>query len=256
MERLDLNVLVVDDHEINREFLKTALSDRVGSIELASSGHVALECCARQQYDLILMDLHMPGLDGLQTAQQVLALDSTGAQPMIVFLSADTRADEHQRLIDAGFEHFLSKPVSLDALVELIGSLTGSSSPAMDLDSVDTDSSLIDQDRALAQCGQDPALVRRMQTMLARELETALPDLDRALEWPIGDQAFNAASSQLHQWAGGCGYAGALALERSCRQLDKAIQAGNAGQIAARYVEFMRLASATRQALMDQQRFS
>src|SRR6056297_1244613 len=108
----DLAVLAVDDHQINRDFIQAALAPAVASLELAGTGYEAVERCRSRRFDIVLMDLHMPDMDGLTAWEQIRG-QATGELSMrVIALTADSRPEERERLRCAGFHGFLSKPVS------------------------------------------------------------------------------------------------------------------------------------------------
>lgn len=241
-----LRVLVVDDHRINREFLSTGLSRVVARVVLAEDGPSAIEYCQREDFDVILMDLHMPRMDGLATANRIRDLDGHSAHAQIVALTADARPEERQRLLDAGFDDYLNKPITIPDLATAIESLfnpraacdTGahaSSAPTL----------LIDRARALAAANNDTDLATRLQDMLSSELDEKLPELDRM----IGTGDYRQAAELLHQWAGAGGYAGATRMTQACQMLRQRLLTGLDSSLGTTYLSFLRIVHATRQVL-------
>ncbi|MCB9744276.1 MAG: GAF domain-containing protein [Alphaproteobacteria bacterium] len=113
-----LRVLVVDDNEINR-VVAQAMLERLGQVaEVAHSGAEAMERYGAQRFDLVLMDLHMPGEDGHEVARRLLAMG--GPQAVVVALTADTRPDVQQRCLAAGIPHVLTKPLRLTSLEDFL----------------------------------------------------------------------------------------------------------------------------------------
>ncbi len=243
-----LRILVVDDHEINREFLKAGLNRLVDTIRLAADGASAIELCAREEFDVILMDLHMPQLDGLATANRIRDLDTRSAHAQIVALTADARPEERVRLLDAGFDDYLNKPITIPALMTAIEALFNpnvSRNPQERQHIAPTQ--LIDRDRALAASNNDSGLALRLQDMLAAELDEKLPELDRM----IADGEHRKAADLLHQWAGAGGYAGAVRMTHACQMLRQRLLAGLDSSPGTTYLNFLRIAHATRQTLRN-----
>ncbi|AUH50939.1 hybrid sensor histidine kinase/response regulator [Chromobacterium sp. ATCC 53434] len=111
-----LRILVVDDNAVNRKYMQ-ALLERMNQMPvLAEDGPQALETAAAQPFDLVLMDLHMPGMDGLEAARR-LRLQSKATQPRIIALTADAFPETRQRVLDNGLDDFLSKPLSREQLL-------------------------------------------------------------------------------------------------------------------------------------------
>mgnify|MGYP006275379551 CR=1 FL=1 len=108
-----LKVLLVEDHAINA-LLATAMLNREGClVDPAAGGPEALAAVAVGDYDLILMDMRMPGMTGPETARE---MRSQGVTTPIVALTANTFEDDRQICLDAGMNDFLMKPLTADAL--------------------------------------------------------------------------------------------------------------------------------------------
>ena len=242
---LDASVLAVDDHAVNRQFLHAALSDRVRRLELVDSGKKAIERCRRDRFDLILMDLHMPDLDGVSTWERIRAVTGDGRSPRIIALTADSRPGERERIRRAGFHGFVNKPVRVDTLIEAMRQAL------LDPDSfVEPEAQragpvlLLDQTRAEAACG-GPEPAREIQRSLAEELERDAPALDRMLaEGRVED-----AAAFLHQWRGASAYAGAGRLQRACERLESSLRQDLDSAPGELYLELLRTLEATRNAI-------
>jgi len=125
-----LRLLVAEDNEVNRLMLAAMIEREGHDWEFAHDGRAALEAAQSQDYDLVLMDLHMPEMDGIDATRAIRALPSEKAQVPIVALTADAFADTRARCIEAGMNDFLSKPVSVDQLARLLGDYANPSSQA------------------------------------------------------------------------------------------------------------------------------
>lgn len=240
-----LRILVVDDHRINREFLGTGLSRVVGRVVLAEGGPEAIALCQREDFDVILMDLHMPRLDGLATANRIRDLERRSAHAQIVALTADARPEERARLLEAGFDDYLNKPISIPELVEAIEALFNPGGRRRPREQPAAPTQLVDRNRALAAANGDSELAARLQDMLARELDEKLPGLDRM----IAERSYREAAELLHQWAGAGGYAGAMRMTQACRMLRQRLLSGLDSSPGTSYLNFLRIAHATRQTL-------
>lgn len=241
-----LRILVVDDHRINRELLSAGLSRTVGRIDTAESGPDAVDLCSRHDYDAILMDLHMPQMDGLTAARLIRELETPSARARMVALTADTRPGQRERLLKGDFDEYLNKPVSLTGLTAALRQLFRLPGPAGADQGPDGLDQLIDPGSALAATGDDAGLSRRLAAMFVDELEEKLPRLDHMM--CRGDR--RAAAGLLHQWAGSSGYAGAMRLSKACQQLHQQLAAKETTRLTgATYLHFLRTAHATRQAL-------
>jgi two-component system, sensor histidine kinase len=115
-----LQVLAVDDNEVNREVLAAMIKVLGHHASLATGGQEALRAVQQQGFDLVLMDLHMPEMDGIDTTRAIRALGGQAASVPIVALSADAFAEARERCLAAGMDEFISKPVALAKLAELL----------------------------------------------------------------------------------------------------------------------------------------
>jgi CheY-like chemotaxis protein len=118
-EHAGLRVLVAEDNRIN-VMLATALLSKLGHrVDTVANGREALEALARAPYDLVLMDVHMPEMDGLEATKRIRHAESTGrrrGRMPIVALTASTLEGDRQICIDAGMDDFLAKPLNPEAL--------------------------------------------------------------------------------------------------------------------------------------------
>jgi CheY-like chemotaxis protein len=103
-------MLVVDDHDLNRELVRTLLERRGYRVLLAASGEEGIEIARRERPSLILLDLAMPGKDGFQTARELRADSALAETPLIAVTAMAMRGDE-ERAKKAGFDAYVTKPV-------------------------------------------------------------------------------------------------------------------------------------------------
>jgi CheY-like chemotaxis protein len=114
-------VLVVDDHPTNLMVLEQQLHLLNCDAELAADGRQALEKSAAQPFHLILMDCHLPDIDGYTVAERIRAREAeAGAHTPILAITAATDEAHQQRVMDSGMDGMLTKPIRLDNLREMI----------------------------------------------------------------------------------------------------------------------------------------
>src|SRR5437764_2932801 len=125
-----LHVLVVDDHPVNQEFAVEALRRLGHRVTPASNGEDALRQLRNQKFDLVLLDIQMPGVDGLEVARRFRAAEQPPRTPIIA-LTAHTTREMRERCLAAGFGSVLAKPVSRQALAAVLrGSSPAPEEPA------------------------------------------------------------------------------------------------------------------------------
>jgi len=118
--RYPVSVLVVDDHAMNRTFARLILEDWVQDIEEAVDGQQALQACQNQHYGLILLDLRMPGLDGLAVARCLREQDGPNQQTPIIAVTADVLREGASEWQAAGINDCLHKPLVTEQLESVI----------------------------------------------------------------------------------------------------------------------------------------
>jgi len=129
--RPSLSVLVVDDSQTNRFLMTRMLEERGHSTTTASDGFEALEILERADFDVVLMDVMMPGMDGLEATRLICERRSDPAdRPLIVGVSAFTDETSRDRGRDAGMSAFLAKPIRPDDLYAAVEQQVQEEAPA------------------------------------------------------------------------------------------------------------------------------
>jgi signal transduction histidine kinase/CheY-like chemotaxis protein len=116
------HVLVVEDDAVNRMIVGSMLQGAGFSFVSAEGGHAALRLLETQDFDLVLMDWHMPDMDGLEVTRRIRAgaAGAPAAAVPIVALTANAFAEDRRACLDAGMNDFLTKPVLATALVDIV----------------------------------------------------------------------------------------------------------------------------------------
>ncbi len=111
-------ILLVDDMALNLELAKGILQRHHFVVDLADSGVKALAMIGQQDYDLVLLDIHMPQMDGYQTATEIRRISPDG--PPVVAMTADVMTADMQRCYAAGMNDYLSKPIDINKLFTVL----------------------------------------------------------------------------------------------------------------------------------------
>ncbi len=172
-----LNVLVAEDNEFNAQLLKQLLARRGHRVRLAGNGREALDLAGEKVFDLLLLDIHMPELDGFQVVRAVRERErKAGGHLPIIALTARSRKEDREQCLAAGMDDFLAKPVQAANLWAAIDRIVRVRPRAQS-------SGLLDPRVILAACGDDPAiLVKICQTFRA-----CLPDHRKAVQDALQD---------------------------------------------------------------------
>jgi PAS domain S-box-containing protein len=115
-----LHVLVAEDNVVNQMVMQRLLTKRQHKVTIASSGRAALQAVESQQFDLILMDVQMPELDGLEATREIRRREATGTRTPIVALTAHALTGDRERCLEAGMDGYMTKPVNPTELDEVL----------------------------------------------------------------------------------------------------------------------------------------
>ena len=119
-----LRVLVAEDNPINQK-LAASLLDKWGYVhDLAENGCIAVEKYNQNQYDVILMDMQMPEMGGIEATQIIRSLEDPDQHIPIIAMTANAMQGDRERCLEAGMDYYLSKPIKSDALKEILSLLT------------------------------------------------------------------------------------------------------------------------------------
>jgi len=115
-----LEVLVAEDNPINQRVARGFLESLGHRVTLAGDGEAALDAVRNSRFDVVLMDVQMPGMDGIEATRQIRALDKGTASVPVLALTADVLARTRDEALEAGMDGFVTKPVSKAGLVEAL----------------------------------------------------------------------------------------------------------------------------------------
>ena len=122
--RHPLRILLAEDNVVNQKLALRLLQQMGYRADLASNGVEAIECIERQPYDVVLMDVQMPEMDGLEASRRIIARWPDGARPRIVAMTANAMQGDREECLAAGMDDYVTKPIRVDALVEALNQAT------------------------------------------------------------------------------------------------------------------------------------
>jgi signal transduction histidine kinase/ActR/RegA family two-component response regulator len=117
-----LNILVVDDNVMNQSLMKHLLSQWNASFDVVSGGDEAIRILKEKKFDLVLMDIQMPGMDGYTTTRHIR--ENLGLQLPIIAMTAHAMAGEREKSLSQGMNEYISKPINENDLLALISKFT------------------------------------------------------------------------------------------------------------------------------------
>ena len=123
-ERHPLRILLAEDNVVNQKLALRLLQQMGYRADVASNGIEAIECVARQPYDVVLMDVQMPEMDGLEATRRIVARwPSPSERPSIVAMTANAMQGDREECLAAGMDDYVTKPIRVDALVQALVSV-------------------------------------------------------------------------------------------------------------------------------------
>ncbi len=238
-----IRLLLVEDDPFNQEYMVYLLKDVGFKVTLIDNGVKALETLAAQPFDLVLMDIQMPEMDGFETTERIRNAVDAGFDPNIPILALTAYAmkGDRERMLDAGMDDYLSKPLKKEQLLDKIESMllkAKESAPEQPTDPVHQQSEpdyIRDLNDFIRDAEDDPALLKHLLDNYPKESRKWLQRLEAALEQGDYDQIERAAhriasiSSALYIDMSGavCGGLQEAAREQAlstCRRLSKQLE--------------------------------
>ncbi len=122
--RHPLRILLAEDNVVNQKLALRILQQMGYRADLASNGIEAIESVERQTYDVVLMDVQMPEMDGLEASRRITSKFKPGQRPRIVAMTANAMQGDREECLGAGMDDYVTKPIRVDALVEALMRVT------------------------------------------------------------------------------------------------------------------------------------
>lgn len=223
--------LVVDDGAENRELLSVVLGELGISIDTAEDGKAGLDATGSHDYDIVLMDIQMPRMDGYQA---VAAMRQNGIQCPIIALTANAMKGYGQKILAAGFSHYLTKPIDLDGLTVLLAELLGGSYIEAEANEqvVSEQVTVGGSDMADAKSGNAPIYSSMAQQnpkfeVIAKQFVETLMEKMNEMQRCLDNTDFSSLADHAHWLKGSAGTVGFIDLVEPARALEASAQQGN-----------------------------
>jgi len=115
-EALPLKILVAEDNVVNQKVVLRMLAHLGYIADVAANGHEVLDALERQDYDVVLMDIQMPDMDGLEATRRIIERHPRDRRPRIIAMTANALRGDRERFLAAGMDSYLSKPIDINGL--------------------------------------------------------------------------------------------------------------------------------------------
>lgn len=225
-----IKVLIADDNEINQRLLQVYITRNDGEITIANDGQSALEAATREDFHVILMDVHMPRLDGIAAMR---AIRRAKPRLPILAVTADASTKTIEGYLSDGFNACLLKPVTEKKLLGAIrNTLDGRKTPhearkkSKDATADETHASLkvVDKDKAVKIAGGNEEMAHELFNMLIADLKSKRVQLLAGADNPIQVREI------AHKIHGGAKYCAAERLQRQAANIESAVDNGADGK--------------------------
>jgi CheY-like chemotaxis protein len=201
-----LRVLVAEDNELNQQVMQHLLERQGHTVEIACDGRAALGALAKGGFDLLLLDVHMPELDGFQVVRELRMRErATGRRLPVIALTARSMKEDRERCLEAGMDDFVSKPIRRQDLAAAFARIQARPSKLV-----------LDPATLLSACDGDAGLLERMVAVF----RISAPDqLERVAE-ALRERNSGALRAAAHRLCGLVSAFSPLAADL-CRQLEQ-----------------------------------
>jgi PAS domain S-box-containing protein len=160
-----LRVLIAEDHPINQRVVTRLLQHLGHHADVADNGAVAIERASRQEYDVVLMDIQMPEIDGLEAARAIVRRRGPQGLPRIIAMTASAMPGDREACLAAGMDGYLAKPIELRDLADALGRVgEAPQRPEAASQGMTIDASRLEHLRSMQDASQ-PSLVRELIDM-------------------------------------------------------------------------------------------
>lgn len=225
--KIAMTVMAVDDNPANLKLIGALLEDKVQHVELCDSGQQAVDRAKQMQFDLILMDIQMPDMDGIRACELIHQLPHQQQTPVIA-VTAHAMAGQKEKLLSAGMNDYLAKPIEEDKLHSLLlrykpGAGTSARAiVAAPPDPVVNPNTTLDWQLALRQAAGKNDLARDMLQMLI----DFLPEVRNRIEEQLVGENPEGLVDLIHKLHGSCGYSGVPRMKNLCQLIEQQLRSG------------------------------
>ena len=190
-----LRILLAEDNAVNRELTTRILAKRGHTVAVAANGKLALEALETQAFDLVLMDVQMPEMDGFEATAAIRKReDSTGTHIPIIAMTAHAMKGDRERCLAAGMDSYISKPVKADELLKLAEAMASGATSSVE-GAAEGAKEAFDREAALARVEGDESLLADLARLLLEEGPKMLATVQAAIAEKDAKQLERAAHS-------------------------------------------------------------
>ncbi|TDF34696.1 hybrid sensor histidine kinase/response regulator [Alteromonadaceae bacterium M269] len=238
-----VKILAVDDTEINLHLLSTWLKRSPVQLSLCFSGSEAIERCKQDEFDLILMDLQMPEIDGITATKEIRQIELNQGTPIIA-MTAHAFREEKEQMLQQGMDDYLPKPIDFQMLISLINLWCDyqTSDEIEVVEETSTTSAVevveesIDWQSALKITGGSEFEARNMLKLFLEQLQPMKVEIESHYQSKDWDELARVT----HKIHGACCYTGVPALKHYCSLLETSLKINDIQSAETMFVELLK----------------
>lgn len=217
------HILCVDDNHQNANLICALLQQTHAHMTIADDGAEAIKLCEKQVFDLILMDIRMPKMDGYESLKWIRASQNGNSRVPVIALSAHISEDESKELVYAGFNDYLTKPIIKNTLMNVIKKWV---KPSSNL--------IIDWELGIKLANNKREIAEELLALLIKNLPNELQDIKTAYEQKQDDVLLQ----RLHKLHGAVCYCGVPRLKQIIFALETALKQNKLADIPSLFTKF------------------
>ena len=221
--------LIIDDDLACRFLLQSLLEQEGYQTVTVENGHKALTICEKQHFDIIFVDMQMPGVDGITTIKRIKQIKHCRKTPVILLSAAELKPYQ-ENITSLKINRVLMKPITLDILKEILAeskSMTNTKRGRKPC---------IDWELATRLAGGNLSLAKELLTMFIDSLETELANVNALYQ----EKRYEALADVIHRLHGGVSYCGLPSLKQSIKVLETALKSNKYENIDKAYTKFIK----------------
>ncbi|NEO34055.1 MAG: response regulator [Symploca sp. SIO3C6] len=236
-QQLPLRILVAEDNLVNQKLALKLLQSMGYRADVAANGLEVIAALNRQHYEVVLMDVHMPEMDGLTATKQICQQWSPQQRPRIIAMTANAMSGDRESCLRAGMDDYISKPIQVEELVKSLNKAKSSSTTTESLPAIEENSRQLGIKKPSAQ-GPEPwtfpvdyqvlqALQEIMGNSVSGELASLIdlylqesPSLLQAMSKALSNQEPLAMQQAAHTLKSSSASLGAMNLSRLCQKIE------------------------------------
>ncbi|GAB3546668.1 hypothetical protein GCM10027343_24790 [Noviherbaspirillum agri] len=243
-ESLPLNILVAEDNTVNQKVVQQLLAHLGYRADVVANGIEVLDALERQNYDVVLMDVQMPEMDGLEATRRLRARYGS-ASPRVIAMTANAMPGDREKCIEAGMDSYVSKPVELEDVRNVLLAVTSHTSKETEQMQGVIDHRRIDQLREL-QDENNPRLLADIIDLFLNDSPKHLQSIAQSLTTKNADELLSAS----HRFLSSIENLGVLRMRKHCMELERLGREGTLDGAAPEFDHLQREFDIARQHLL------